>query len=253
MNITSRSSGKSWRNGVICLVFMFSSWVMELRLSKKVLFLQFRADVNKKYKYVKAIYKYVSERSCWELSENIIVYYDMAYCSGDIRIRVGSRRLLLNFCWVIFWKSVMRTFLLPSAQYYKKMHIFWQFKDHNSGRQHGNKTNHPIFSFTFSAPVVYNIYFCISKYSKFIFMSFPFGLFWSVKYLNFRQKLPMWTAHHTFLESRHPEVTKNLNYVLLSEGSQKKVSAHGAFWLTPAVFSVKMLWVLFSVSLTIKH
>ena len=31
-------------------------------------------------------------------------------------------------------------------------------------------------------------------------------------------------GHHSFLESRHPEVTKNLHYV---EGSQKKVSAHG--------------------------
>ena len=26
----------------------------------------------------------------------------------------------------------------------------------------------------------------------------------------FGQKLPIQTAHHTFLESRHPEVTKNL-------------------------------------------
>ena len=24
----------------------------------------------------------------------------------------------------------------------------------------------------------------------------PFGPLWSVKYLNFRQKLPIWTAHH---------------------------------------------------------
>ena len=37
----------------------------------------------------------------------------------------------------------------------------------------------------------------------------PFGLFCSVKYI-FDQKLQIWTAHHTFLESRHPEVTKNL-------------------------------------------
>ena len=26
----------------------------------------------------------------------------------------------------------------------------------------------------------------------------------------FDQKLPIWTAHHTFLESKHPEVAKNL-------------------------------------------
>ena len=35
-----------------------------------------------------------------------------------------------------------------------------------------------------------------------------FGLFWSIKYLNFEQKLPIHTAHHIFLESRQPEVTK---------------------------------------------
>ena len=37
----------------------------------------------------------------------------------------------------------------------------------------------------------------------------PFGLFWSVKYFNFEQKLPIRTAHHIFIESRHPYVTKN--------------------------------------------
>ena len=53
-----------------------------------------------------------------------------------------------------------------------------------------------------------------------------FGLFWSVKYLSFEQKLPIRTAHHIFLESRHPEFTKNPYYVLSPKGSQKKVSAN---------------------------
>ena len=35
-----------------------------------------------------------------------------------------------------------------------------------------------------------------------------FCLFGFVKHLNSGQKLPIRTAHHTFLESRHPEVTK---------------------------------------------
>ena len=48
----------------------------------------------------------------------------------------------------------------------------------------------------------------------------PFGPFWSEKYLNFGQKLPIRTANHTFLESRHPEVTKNLHYVLSPKGYQ---------------------------------
>ena len=49
-----------------------------------------------------------------------------------------------------------------------------------------------------------------------------FGSFWSVKYLNFRQKLPIWTAHDILLKSRHPEVTKNSYYALSPDGSQKR-------------------------------
>ena len=49
-----------------------------------------------------------------------------------------------------------------------------------------------------------------------------FGPFWSVKYLDFGQKLPIRTAHYTFLESRQAEVTKNPYYVLSPEGSQKR-------------------------------
>ena len=55
----------------------------------------------------------------------------------------------------------------------------------------------------------------------------PFDPFSSVKYLNFEQKLPIGTAYHTFLESRHPEVSKSPYYVLFPKGRQKKVSAHG--------------------------
>ena len=118
------------KNGVICLVSMFPSWVMVLKLSKKVHFLQFCADLSKKSKSIKAIYIYASERSRYALSENGIVYYAMTYCFGDISI--WNWRILLNFCWVsifdilitniswtvahtpinhtIFWKSVIRTF-----------------------------------------------------------------------------------------------------------------------------------------------
>ena len=55
----------------------------------------------------------------------------------------------------------------------------------------------------------------------------PFGLFWSVIYLNFEEKLQIRTAHHTFIESRHPEVTKNPYYAFSPKGRQKKVSSHG--------------------------
>ena len=77
----------------------------------------------------------------------------------------------------------------------------------------------PFFSFTFSALTVCMI---------FIFMYVPpplpppFAPFWSVKNLNFGENLPIQTAYYTFLESRHPKVTKNPYYVLSPEGSQKK-------------------------------
>ena len=41
-----------------------------------------------------------------------------------------------------------------------------------------------------------------------------FGPFLYLKYLNFGQMLPIRTSHHTFLDSIHSEVFKNLYYVL---------------------------------------
>ena len=82
------------------------------------------------------------------------------------------------------------------------------------------------FSFTFFALTVCNIHFCIWNQSTFIFMWSPFCPFWSVKYLSFWEKLTIQTVHHSFLESKEPEVTKNPYYVLSPQGSHKKVSAH---------------------------
>ena len=50
---------------------------MVLKLSKKVLFLQFSADLSKKFKSVQVIYINASERSRHALSENSLVYYSM--------------------------------------------------------------------------------------------------------------------------------------------------------------------------------
>ena len=62
------------KNGVIHLVFMSPSWVMALKLSKTVSFLQFFADVTKKSKAVIAIYVSTSESSRFTLLENGIGY-----------------------------------------------------------------------------------------------------------------------------------------------------------------------------------
>ena len=56
---------------------MFPSWVIVLKLSEKVHFMQFSADFSKKSKSIKAIYIYASESSHYTLSENGIVYYDL--------------------------------------------------------------------------------------------------------------------------------------------------------------------------------
>ena len=68
--------------------------------------------------------------------------------------------------------------------------------------------------------------------SKFIFVfesgqnlfscGLSIGPSWSVKYLNFGLKLPIRTAHNTFLESGHPEIAKIPYYVLSPRGEPKK-------------------------------
>ena len=55
-------------------------------------FLRFCVDDSKKYKSIRAIYIYASERSRYILSENDIVYYAMTYSFRDIEVQ--SRRIL---------------------------------------------------------------------------------------------------------------------------------------------------------------
>ena len=81
------------------------------------------------------------------------------------------------------------------------MHFFRQFKDHNSGKENENYKNDPIFSSTFSALPACNIHFWIWKYLKFFckFITTVHSGLQNTSIFSF----------HTFLESRHPEVTKN--------------------------------------------
>ena len=81
---TVRAEKVDEKNGVICLVSMFPSWVMVHKLSKKVHFLQFCADLSKKSKSIKAIYIYASESSLSTLSENGMVYRGPSHRSWDI-------------------------------------------------------------------------------------------------------------------------------------------------------------------------
>ena len=65
---------KAEKNGVICVVIMFPSWVMILKLLKKVYFFQFWA-LAKKSKYVKVIYTYACLVTRFQ--KMLIVYYAM--------------------------------------------------------------------------------------------------------------------------------------------------------------------------------
>ena len=51
-------------------------------------------------------------------------------------------------------------------------------------------------------------------------------------------------THHTFLESRHPEITKNPYHVLSPEWSQKKASPHELCIDIPFSFTLKLITTL---------
>ena len=127
----------------------------------------------------------------------------MTSCFRDIR--VWSRRVLLNFCWIsilidilianisitvaqtpinytIFWNSVMRTFrciyvncfnnfgfLLSSAQDCKKYTLLDNLRTITQERNMETRQMAPFFSSTFFALTFCNIHSYIWKNSKFIF------------------------------------------------------------------------------------
>ena len=76
---TDRVEKVDEENRVICLVSMFTSWVMVLKFSKKVDFLQVCADFSKKPKPVKTVYIYASESSYCTDWENDMIYRGLRY------------------------------------------------------------------------------------------------------------------------------------------------------------------------------
>ena len=111
---------------VIFLVFMSTSWVMVLKLSKIVCFFHFFAGISNKSKYVIAVYVYAFDSSWFALLENGIV---LTYSLEGISF--WRWWISLNFCWFstffvlflniswtgsdpyktyYFWKSMMRSF-----------------------------------------------------------------------------------------------------------------------------------------------
>ena len=72
------------KNGVICPVFFFPSWVMVSKLPKIMHFLKICADLSKKSKSVKAIYLYPSGKPHHALSENSMFHRGLSNSSCDI-------------------------------------------------------------------------------------------------------------------------------------------------------------------------
>ena len=104
---------------------MFPSWLMILKLSKKVHFFNFVLTSAKKSKYVKASYIYASETSRYALSENVIVYYAMASRFEDISL--WNQKTLLNFCWVsIIFDISIANISWTVAQIPINYIIFWK-------------------------------------------------------------------------------------------------------------------------------
>ena len=72
MNVTNREKKVDEKNRVSYLVSMFPSYIMVLKLSKKVHFMQLCADLSKKSNSIKAVYIYASEGSHYALSEMVL-------------------------------------------------------------------------------------------------------------------------------------------------------------------------------------
>ena len=83
----------------------FPNWVIVCKLPKKLYFLQFCADLNKKSKSTKAIYIYASERSRYALLEIGVVYYTITYCFRSMSVWIWS--ILRNFCWVSIFSDIL--------------------------------------------------------------------------------------------------------------------------------------------------
>ena len=108
-------------------------------------------------------------------------------------------------------------FLAEVSTKLQKMHFLDNLKTITQEENMETRQMTLFFSSTFSDLTVCNIHFWIWKYSKFIFMWSPL---WFILVCKIPPRLPIQTAHHTFLESRHPEVTKNLYYALFIRRSQ---------------------------------
>ena len=166
---TVREEKVDEKNGVICLVPIFPSWVKVLKLSKKCIFNNFVLSSTRSQSLLKeknlhiciwevslllfqrvvlfiVLWRTVSEILGFEVEEFCLISAESVpfwYFNSYIPWTIAQTPL--NH--IIFWNCVMRTFgctylnyldfLLRSAQDRKK-HFFGEFKEQNSGTEHEN-------------------------------------------------------------------------------------------------------------------
>ena len=152
--------------------------------------MEFCVDFSKKSKSIREIYIYASERSCYALLENDIVYFattaleilefkikKCCYISLDsalffifnslISHKGCLRHLepyhLLRECNENFQYMYLTDldFLLRSGHNSKKNVLFWQFEDHHSWTNSETRQMTSFFSSTFPVLTVYNIHFFV--------------------------------------------------------------------------------------------
>ena len=214
------------KNGVICVVFMLPSWVMILKLSKKCIFSILCWPQQKNLSMLKQFNTYMNLKG-------LVTHFWRYQClksknSHFCWVSIVFDILISNISWtvaqtpikhIIFWKTLIRTFISIYVNCFNRLRFLAEvstklqkihFMDNLRGiSQEGSmKTRQmtPFFIYVFLKLCLAFIFIFQNGRNSFS-CGHPFGLFWSVKYLNFGQKLPNRTAHHTFLESRHPVVT----------------------------------------------
>ena len=145
----------------------------------------------------------------------------------------------------VFWKSKIRSFrkikvncfyrfwfLAEVSKKFLKRHYFVQFKGHNSGRKKEIRQMTPLFSSTFCFLTICDIHFCIWKFSKFIFMGWPFLSILVCKISEFwRWKL--WDQNFLLFDSGniHIKETKKPGLTFAIELRPKFVWSHGLIFI----------------------
>ena len=120
---TVRAEKVDEKNGLICVVSMFSFRVMVLKLSKKVYFLQFCSDLSKfvvsllkqfTYMHLKGLVihfqKMVLCKLLWLTVSEILGFEVEEFCFYILIANISWTVAQTNIDHIIFWRSVMRTF-----------------------------------------------------------------------------------------------------------------------------------------------